>query len=335
MKKCLAVVIVMAIMSAFSWGQENQTLPDAKKSGDEIRLMTGDRWIHTDTGVFPYAKKLSDEMEIMRGILDSTLKLYTPESFMGAPTYFDIRSFYLRGQGAVFMLSTAGLRDSFPAFSMRSGKLPSNDRLAKLMTATGDGPAFIFTGQKSEAQLDDDSKPLAFPKTSIQIRDTRVVTLDDGSILTYFGDGEKSTISITTPSPAADGKIDSRMVAIDKSEEMEERLKSFRITPEQMTQVRETVEKWQEEDRASWQNLLQKIDEIKNPLIDMLANYGDSLTTVQPEEYINLVLLTGEAASLQKKQLDVISARKSWITDYKTGRLTLDEFRQQVLRYNQ
>ena len=90
-----------------------------------------------------------------------------------------------------------------------------------------------------------------------------------------------------------------------------------------------------EEDVSSWQKLLHAIDKIQTPLIDTLANYGDSLTVVKPEEYINLVLMTDESNSLQKKRLDIISARKSWIMDYKAGRITLNEFRQQVLQYNQ
>ena len=78
----------------------------------------------------------------------------------------------------------------------------------------------------------------------------------------------------------------------------------------------------------------------KYKLIETLANYGDSLTTVQSGEYINLIFTannytTGIYSTVSRRQAtrEVISARKSWITDYKAGKLSLDDFVNKVLRY--
>ena len=336
MKKYLPVVIVMAIMSAFSWSQEKQTSPDAEKSGDEIRLMTGDRWIQTEA--FPHAKKSGDEIEIMRGILNSTLKLYA--SSTSIVNRFDISSFYLRGQGAVFAISTAGLRDYYPAFATRTGSFSAVDSPALRGMSQANGASDSTPdNQALAAPPDDISQPVYMPRTSVRARNYRMETLDDGSVLTYLGGDEKKNISVTVP--AANGKVNAAVISISSSADengeaqINHRLESIGMAPESIAKFKKMVEGWLEEDVASWQKLLQAIDKIQTPLIDTLANYGDSLTVVKPEEYINLVLMTDESTSLQKKRLDIISARKSWITDYKAGRLTLDEFRQQVLQYNQ
>ena len=329
MKKCLPVLIVMAIMSAFSWGQEKQTSPDAKKSGGEIMLRLGDRWVQTES--FPHAKKSGDEMEIMRGILDSTLKLYA--SSTSIVNRFDISSFYLRGQGAVFAISTAGLRDDYPVFATRTRSVSANDSPSRNALASIGSDA-TPSSQKFGASPEDVHKPAPVPGIlSVRARNYRIETLEDGSVLTYPVGDEKNFAMMLMP--IANGQRVTGVIDIDKSEEMEERLIRSGMTPENSAQVLETVKKWRDEDNASWQKLLQAIDKIQTPLIETLANYGDSLTVVKPEEYINLVLMTDESTSLQKKRLDIISARKSWITDYKAGRITLDEFRQQVLQYNQ
>ena len=73
-------------------------------------------------------------------------------------------------------------------------------------------------------------------------------------------------------------------------------------------------------------------DSLRNPLVDILAKYGDSLSVVKPDEYINLVIHTPSLMDIsgRRQRVDVISARKSWITDYKAGRMTLEEFREKI-----
>jgi len=83
--------------------------------------------------------------------------------------------------------------------------------------------------------------------------------------------------------------------------------------------------------------LHQVADGFRESLLDTLAKYGDSLSVVKPDEYINLVLQASPAYSIQMSRTgaargtEVISVRKSWITDYKAGKMTLEEFREKVL----
>jgi hypothetical protein len=89
---------------------------------------------------------------------------------------------------------------------------------------------------------------------------------------------------------------------------------------------------WSEANR---QKFLQKLGEVKGFLVETLANYGDSLTTVDSNEYVNVVLLTDNFDGDQQSRQQVISAKKSWITEYKTGKLSMDGFRQKVLQYSE
>ena len=98
--------------------------------------------------------------------------------------------------------------------------------------------------------------------------------------------------------------------------------------------VQARIKKSQEEAEASREKFLESLKEIRTPLIEALANYGDSLTTVKPGEYINFVLMT-DSLGRTKTRHDIISSQKSWITDYKAGRLTLENFKQKVLQYTE
>jgi hypothetical protein len=77
----------------------------------------------------------------------------------------------------------------------------------------------------------------------------------------------------------------------------------------------------------------QALDGLKNLLVDTLAKYGDSLSIVKPGEHINLILQR-PSWDASGQSIGIISARKSWITDYKAGKMTLDEFRKRVLQYS-
>ena len=100
------------------------------------------------------------------------------------------------------------------------------------------------------------------------------------------------------------------------------------------------MKKSREQAAANRQKFLESLKELRAPLIEALANYGDSLTQVKPGEYINLILSTQDALDIMdygpaKTRHDIISAQKTWITDYKAGRISLDTFRQKVLQYTE
>ena len=100
--------------------------------------------------------------------------------------------------------------------------------------------------------------------------------------------------------------------------------------------LRAEVKKSREEAEEVRKKSLETLAEIKKHLIEAVANYGDSMTTVKADEYINLVFLPDSFGPVMLgTRYEVISAQKSWITDYKTGKLSLDDFKQKVLQYTE
>ena len=107
-----------------------------------------------------------------------------------------------------------------------------------------------------------------------------------------------------------------------------------------LADAQEKVKKRREEFEAQRQKLLQSLSEIKVYLIEALANHGDSLTFLKPNEYINIILTTDEGFPIfpdegeSRALREVVSVQKSVVSDYKGGRLNLDAFKQKVLQYS-
>ncbi len=105
------------------------------------------------------------------------------------------------------------------------------------------------------------------------------------------------------------------------------------------------LEQRQADVKARIDRIQARTDTLKKHLVEALANHGDSMTILGEDEYLNLiiepdsssgwgwqegVLLGGRDSAAVSKTLTV---RKSWITDYKAGRLTMGQFKQKVLEY--
>jgi hypothetical protein len=108
-----------------------------------------------------------------------------------------------------------------------------------------------------------------------------------------------------------------------------------------LAEAQDKVKRRREESEQERQKLMEAVAQAKVYLIEALANHGDSLTTVKPNEYVNLVLTTDGANVLfagteePASRRQIISVQKSVITDYKAGRLTLEAFKQKVLQYTE
>ncbi len=87
-----------------------------------------------------------------------------------------------------------------------------------------------------------------------------------------------------------------------------------------------------------------RIAAARKQLIAALANHGDSMTLLTDEQYINLILTTGprhawpllvDVAPSEPRvpEAQVISVKRSWIRDYKAGRISLAQLEAKVLRY--
>ena len=121
-------------------------------------------------------------------------------------------------------------------------------------------------------------------------------------------------------------------------------------SPQKEEEIRKRVEdlqrsvvKRREEAEINRKQLLERLAQVKIYLIEALANHGDSLTHVKPNEFINLVLTAEEGGAKvftladsegESSHREIMSVQKSVITEYKAGRLTLDAFKQKVLQYS-
>lgn len=111
-----------------------------------------------------------------------------------------------------------------------------------------------------------------------------------------------------------------------------------------LAEAQEKVKKSREDTEARHAKFIASLGEIKSYLIEALATHGDSLTTVKPNEYITLVILlddfgdrnwvAADDSGIRTRQ-EIVSIQKSWITDFKAGRLTMEAFKQKALQYAQ
>jgi hypothetical protein len=249
-------------------------------------------------------KKLRQELEIMEGILQTTLQFGLKEfrlkdqaakkeeqvfrrsyDFPGEiGRLSNITALYLYGQGAVFLIPVAGLQGHNDFY----GVLAPGHKDIDLYLRSSIKPASPAPGS---------------PRTSI------------------------------SPAPPAAGsgvEKSAKRVTEGNEEDLRKRL----------GEAQELIKKRTEDEAVLRAKLDELLGKIKGSLIEALANYGDSLTLVKPNEYITIVF-TSETPGRFKLLLadevghpqEVISVQKSVITDYKAGKLPLESFRQKVLNY--
>lgn len=110
--------------------------------------------------------------------------------------------------------------------------------------------------------------------------------------------------------------------------------------------VQQKVEKYQSElktQKARMQELERKADQyresVKQALIEAIANHGDSLSHLKPDEYLNLMLVedSGHPWELgpeeSKPGSTVLSVKKSDISAYRSGNVDLTQFGARVMEY--
>jgi len=107
---------------------------------------------------------------------------------------------------------------------------------------------------------------------------------------------------------------------------------------QRLSELQEKVKQRGAEEEARQAKFRESLAQLKVFLIEAMANHGDSLTVVKPTEYVNLVIVEDANRwfsddSIDRAQREVLSVQKSAITDYKTGKLTLEAFKQKVLNY--
>ncbi len=292
MKKQLLTLLTIGVLGLACWGtaQSGSGAPfDVRKSQQELEIMRG---ILSTTMGF-----VANELRSGQAATKSTLG----ESY-GRHVWWSsgISAYYLVGQGAVFVIPVSGMHGRLLGdldAQVEAATLNAEaaaEAMAELASGMGQG---LGTGLGKGAG----TTPAPVPAPAV-------------------------AAPPPPPAPPAPPKV---VQAPANQEQMKKRL----------AEAQEKVKKRQEYTEQQRQKLVQTVAQAKVHLIEALANYGDSMTSVKPNEYINLILNTDDAYSVgfgdSESRREIISVQKSTIIDYKAGRLSLDAFKQKVLQYQE
>ena len=284
MKKYFIVILIILGLGVLSWAQGTKDLFDAKKS--------------------------EAELEIMKGILSTTISYIAQNQQKDAwrLNASNINAYYLVGQGAMFVIPTSTLRSIQLTPFLNGQDIRLNLDLSKLKEQT---QAIELFAQKQAAQL---------AQSGIGAGQGAGIGSGVGPGFAAPPAPPATPAPPAPPAPATPPQVN--------REELRKKVEEYQIE----------IKKNREEAAANQAKFLEGLKETRVFLIEALANYGDSLTTVKPGEYINLILYTDNldrSFDRMKTRHDVISAQKSWITDYKAGRISLENFKQKVLQYTE
>ena len=286
-------------------------------------------------------KKSQQELEIMRGILSTTLgfvmkELRGKDSSAPEPRddffhwrFTNVSAFYLYGQGAIFVI---------PASSFRNFSYGPFDKEGLLWDAQE---------QKMQAALAAaDSEIRAFA----EIAEGHMVGVPGGvpgGVVGGVPGGVEGGISVgvrpstrvqapvapqppPAPEPPPAPSAAAPTPAPKPARSQDEIRKKLFKAQEEVKQRRDQAE-------AKRAKFLDQLAEIKVYLVEALANHGDSLTHVKPNEYITILITSDEGDMFKdstRSHREVLSVQKSAVMDYKAGKLSLDAFKQKVLNYN-
>lgn len=263
----------------------------------------------------PDLEKMKRELEIMRGILDTTIGFVVRdirqreagskaagqnlERLFGSS---GIHAFYLQGQGALFVISTSGLR------------LRIDERAESWIAER------IEAEESYRAALEAQQEAL------------RAVEAARAELARGVPQPPPAPPQPPKPPQAAAAPAAAPAPQAARQEDLRKRLQ----------EAQEKVKQRQEELKARQKKIQEYLEEISVHLIEALANHGDSMTTLRPGEYVNLVITGGDMPGLARyapadedaaASYRIIAVQKSVIADYKAGRLNLEAFKQKVLRY--
>jgi len=257
-------------------------------------LMALNVWAQGTNAPFDMAKT-QKELEIMRGIFKTTLS-FNPEDSQRNPIFnlADIRFLYLTNQGVNFYVQNLGFSPPEMAW---------------------DDIRFQF----DEAALHTNLEKLGVDLERMQERlKTQILSSEELYSQSEIGEERKKALEARADIEDEKERIKQHKEAVEAQRaEILERQKEMK---QQIQVQKEKTAKQQEE-------LRQKLSVVKESLIEAVANYGDSMTTVKPDEYINLIF---DASG----QYEIVSIQKSWIKDYKAGKLTLDQFEEKAIQYS-
>jgi len=168
--------------------------------------------------------------------------------------------------------------------------------------------------------------------------------------------GEAGQISVTVPTPVIAGdasdeemaRVEAELQKAQKDLEKEQTKaaeakvkakENLQRRMELLKQTQENMKRRQQDLEKRRADLTQRIDRLKVYLRDALANHADSLSIVKPQEYVTFVITTdgprgwfGDNGGDDPAQ-QVMSVKKSDVVEFKSGRITREQFAQRILEY--
>ncbi len=291
MKRHLAALVLIATAGTLSWGSAQTARTDL-----------------FDT------KKSQQELEVMRGILGTTLSFVAREMqnrntgaasgeegmLRGFGWGNNVNAFYLYGQGATFVV---------PMSRFAYGHL-----------------AALEIGESVNHAMEDVQHELEAATASLEAQ--------------AAARGLQSPLPPAPPAPPAPvvapappARAATPAVAATPSPSPRA-ARSAQDARTRLAEAQQRVKERRQQSEQRRQKMLESIEQVKGYLVEAIANHGDSLTHVKPNEYINIVITADGGDFFDSDgRREVISVQKSTITDYKAGRLSLDAFKQKVLQY--
>jgi hypothetical protein len=288
-------------------------------------------------------KKVDQELEIMKGILGTTLDFAVRDlqaSSAGKSSgerrlvhewgWNNISGFYLYGQGATFIIPTSEMAIPWPRgtghIALDLGSAYSDDS-----TYTAAMEAAQEAMQEAQAELVDVQEE--FRDQMEETAEAEREAQETGSTVTVPTPPAPPAPPAAAPAPARPARPAARVQPTPQPKPDQEAIRK------RVAAAQERVKQRQEALEQRRQKFQETLAQLEVHLVEALANHGDSLTSVKPNEYINLVISTdiggafiaGRGAGSQR---DIISIQKSVVSDYKAGRLTLEAFKQKVLQYS-
>lgn len=154
--------------------------------------------------------------------------------------------------------------------------------------------------------------------------------------------GDDDTASVQTDAEAA--KKEAADAAAQAKRHARELSQQRKELDKKLGDLRKTMNEQRKQQAEALANLKQQMASTKTALVETIAKYGDSLSVVKPQEYITIVIagegrpwfsnefaVVGPVAMERHQQF--VSVQKSVVTDYKAGRISLDEFKRKVISY--
>jgi molecular chaperone GrpE (heat shock protein) len=338
---CLIIVISLALLSWEAIPSSQSQLFDLKKSRQELEIMKG----------------------ILRTTLDFAAKEFrSPDSdttknkvFLNFGGLSNITAFYLYGQGAVFTIPTSSLHRSLNA-NLKAVKLS----LAGLDKQLQDQNWILESQLEGRIQEEMERAQEEMERAQEEMERAQEEA-EHGRYEALLGDvmggvvggvpgGVASALAPGAPAPPQAPPVPA-VPPVPAAPPVTPRIHpgpaQTKVSPERrealrkrLAEAQEKVKKRQEQLELSQTKFREQLAEVKVYLIEALANHGDSLSVVKPNEYVNLILTDDGGEPFfpgfgeRRDGREVISVQKSAITDYKAGRLSLDALKQKVLDYS-